>query len=86
MSASIEALGLNTLYGDRGFTVEARVHVDATAAKSIIERRGVGTVRHLEIDTVWLQEQQARLRVPLVKCLGTANPADMMTKHLPATE
>ena len=29
--------------------VDSRVHVDASAAKSIVERGGLGKVRHLEV-------------------------------------
>ena len=76
VKASIEALGLITLFEDLKITMMARIHVD------ILERQGVGAVRHLEIDTLWLQEQRARARLPLVKCPGTDNPADMMTKYL----
>ena len=86
VKASTEALGLITLFEDLGVSMEARIHVDASAAKSILERQGVGAVRHLEIDTLWLQEQKARARLPLFKCPGTDNPADMMTKYLGAKE
>ena len=40
--------------------VKVRMHVDATAAKGVIERRGMGKVRHIELDVLWLQEQEAR--------------------------
>ena len=43
-------------------------------------------MRHIGIDTLWLQDQRARARLPLVKCPGTNNPADMMTKYLGAKE
>ena len=86
VKASTEALGAITLLEDIGIEVEARIHVDATAAKSILERQGVGGVRHIEMDTMWLQEQRARARLPLIKCPGTDNPADMMTKYLSAPE
>ena len=86
VKASTEALGAITLFEDIGIFVEARIHVDATAAKSILERQGVGGVRHIEMDTMWLQEQRARARLPLTKCPGTDNPADMMTKYLGAPD
>ena len=39
--ASCEALGMQTLLGDFGYCdVDVQVHVDATATKSIVERRG----------------------------------------------
>ena len=40
-------------------------------------------MRHLDVGTLWLQEQQLRLVLKVVKVLGTANPADLMTKHVP---
>ena len=82
VKASTESLGIVTLFNDLGLGVSARVHVDASAAKSIIERQGVGSVRHIEMDTLWLQEQQARARLPLIKCPGEQNCADMMTTYL----
>ena len=86
VKASTEALGAITLFEDTGIQVEARIHVDATAAKSILERQGVGGVRHIAMDTMWFQEQRARARLPLIKCPGTDNPADMMTKYLSAPD
>ena len=65
--ASTEALGLVTLFGDLGMTIDTRVHVDASAAKSIVEREGLGNVRHVEVDLLWIQEQQMRHRLPLTK-------------------
>ena len=82
VKASTESLGIVTLFNHLGLEVSARVHVDAPAAKSVIERQGVGSVRHIEMDTLWLQEQQARARLPPIKCPGEQNCADMMTKYL----
>ena len=53
---STEALGLATLIGDLGKVVTIRVHVDANAAKGMVERQGLQKVRHLEVDHLWLQE------------------------------
>ena len=68
---STEGLGMITLCADIGLKAEVRVHVDATAAKSIVEREGLGRVRHVELDVLWLQEQQARSRLPLVKVVAS---------------
>ena len=83
VKGSTEGLGFITLCEDIGIKVQARVHVDASAAKGIVEREGLGKVRHVEVDVLWLQEQQARARLPLHKCDGTWNPADLLTKNLP---
>ena len=81
---SCEALGLATLYKDLGMHTEVRVHMDASAAKGIIERRGLSRVRHLDVDVLWLQEQEARRMLPLTKVPGSQNPADLMTKNVNA--
>ena len=49
---SSEALGFVTLAGDFGHLLRTRVHVDATAAKGMIERQGISRVRHIEVDNV----------------------------------
>ena len=61
-----------------------RMHIDASAAKGIIERRGLSKLRHIELDILWLQEQEARKLLPIEKVLGTDNVSDLMTKYLTA--
>ena len=57
VKASCEALGTLTLVEELGSESTARVHVDASAAKGIIERRGLDKVRHIDVNVLWLQEQ-----------------------------
>ena len=70
------------MMSDLGKIVKIKMHVDANAAKGMVERQGLQKVRHLEVDHLWLQEQQARRMLPLSKVLGTENPADLMTKNV----
>ena len=79
-----EALGMATLAKDLGKKVEIRMHLDALAAKGMIERKGLSKVRHLDVNVLWLQEQCARKILPVHKVPGEENPADLMTKHLGA--
>ena len=65
-----------------GEEVKVRVHVDATAAKAIAERSGLDKLRHIDVNILWIQEQEARDRLPLVKVSGKINPADLMTKYV----
>ena len=74
--AATEALGIVALAKDLGIELSARLHVDASAAIGILERKGVGRVRHLDVGTLWLQEQQLRKVLSIQKVLGIANPAD----------
>ena len=82
VKASTEALGMMTLAKELGDELKTRIHVDAAAAKGIVERTGLDKVRHIDVGVLWLQEQAARKRLPLHKIDGTQNPADLMTKHL----
>ena len=68
-----------SLADDFGIELEIRLHVDASAALGILQRQGVGRVRHLDVGVLWLQEQQLRRLIELTKVLGTRNPADLMT-------
>ena len=79
-----EALGMATLAKDMGRKVEIQLHIDALAAKGMIERKGLSKVRHLDVNVLWLQEQCARKLLPVAKVPGEDNPADLMTKHLVA--
>ena len=46
------------------------------------KRKGAGKLRHININTLWVQEVQDREGVTYRKVLGTDNPADLMTKYL----
>ena len=80
--ASCETLGFLSLALDMGVDMQSRLHMDATAAQGIIDRQGLSKVRHLDVNLLWLQEQMARDKVPLLKVPGPENNADLMTKHL----
>ena len=82
--ATCEALGCLTLIEDFGEKMTSRLHMDANAARGIIERQGLSKVRHIDVNLLWLQEQEARDLVPLEKIDGTKNCADLMTKHVRA--
>ena len=75
---------------DLGIEHLVRRHIDASAALGIIERRGVGRVRRLEVGSLWIQEQQLNIYIYIYiyiyiwKCskfLGGRSPADLVTKH-----
>ena len=58
------------------------MYVDATAAIEVAQRVGLGKLRHLETQSLWLQEAVRDKRVGLSKVHGSVNPADLMTKHV----
>ena len=75
-----QALGMRGMYRDLGVNVGINAYVDASAAVGIACRRGLGKVRHIELDQLWLQDQVARGRVRVFKVLGEKNLADSLTK------
>ena len=48
-------------------------------------RRGIGKVRHIRTQSLWLQEVHATKRLGFEKIDGSRNPSDLMTKHLSDT-
>ena len=62
------------------------VKVDSEAAKSFVNRRGLGKMRHIEVRDLWLQEEIRKGKVKVLKIPGKENPADLMTKFLKKSE
>ena len=77
-----QALGMQSLLKDLGWTIQIRVHSDATAAIGICRRKGLGKVRHLATTDLWIQDKVRSRKLDLVKILGTENPADVLTKYV----
>lgn len=80
-SSSI-GLGIRGMCSDLGVTMNCEVKTNATAAKGIATRIGLGKVRHLETSQLWLQSKVAEGTVIITKVKGTENPADALTKYL----
>jgi hypothetical protein len=86
--ASVKAasigLGAAHMILDIGIVLESPVdlRMDATAGIGIASRRGAGRIRHIHTPALWLQRAVADRRVAMGKVAGTANPADLGTKHV----
>ena len=80
--AACEGLGMASLLQDLGEVATVRLHGAASAALGIIQRTGVGKIRHLDTNVLWLQQRELHKSIEFMKVLGTRNPADLMTKHL----
>ena len=78
----VEGLGAQTLLQDLGMNCSVSLVLDASAALGILQRKGVGKIRHLDVGTLWLQEKEAQRRITLGRVKGENNPADLGTKHL----
>ena len=81
-----QSLGILSMALDFGYSLNAVVHSDASAALAIAQRKGLGKVRHLKVQYLWIQDRIKHGDLSVVKVWGKDNPADLMTKHLPAAE
>ena len=82
-SATI-ALGVQSLCVDLGVICGAPIELksDASAAIGICNRIGLGKVRHIEVNQLWLQEKVAQKKMLITKVGTLENLADALTKSL----
>jgi hypothetical protein len=85
VAASAEALGIVSLMKDMGIDALGEVYSDSSAALGIAQRQGMGKVRHIQTQALWVQEVRATGRLSYKKVLGTRNPSDILTKHVAST-
>ena len=82
LKGASQTLGLQSMAADFGDIIQAGLWSDASAAIAISQRSGLGKLRHIQTQYLWLQERVSCKDVALTKALGTNNPADLLTKHL----
>ena len=73
---------MQNLLKDLGWSLQIRIHSDATAAIGICRRKGLGKIRHLATTDLWIQDKVRSRQLELVEILGTENPADVRTKYV----
>jgi len=71
---------------DVGVKIDVKIWIDAKAALGIIGRQGLGKVRHIEVQDLWLQEKVKSKAIVMEKVASKENIADLMTKPLTAEE
>ena len=78
-------LGMLSLLADLGTRIPLRVWTDSTASIGICKRQGLGKVRHLAVQDLWVQQRVRAGDFELYKVPGERNQADLFTKFgLPA--
>ena len=61
------ALGIQSLLADLGRQISCKVRADSTAAIGIAFRSGLGKLRHLNVQYLWVQEKLAREQLQVEK-------------------
>ena len=79
-------LGVQALLKDLGVSKGLKIKTDASAAKGIATRKGLGKVRHLEVNLLWLQDKVSKGEIEIEKIPGKTNRADALTKALGGEE
>ena len=65
-----------------GEPVEFIAHCDSSAARAVASRQGAGKLKHVQVQTLWLQGAVKQKIVKMAKVSGERNLSDMMTKAL----
>ena len=81
LKAATEGIGMLSLLEDLGMKYKLAMKVDASAALGVIQRKGVGKIRHLQTGSLWIQEQQVRDVITFKKTPGADNLADLFHKE-----
>ena len=71
---------------DLGVDISVRLHTDATTGRAIATCRGLGKVRHIAVNELWLQEQVAEREVSTHKIKNKFSLADLLRKYPTAAE
>ena len=82
VKGAAQTLGMISMAADFGEHVTGTVYSDSSAALGIVTRSGLGKVRHIRVQYLWLQERVAQSDLMVRKVAGEANPADLLTKGL----
>jgi hypothetical protein len=79
-------IGLRSMMSDFGIQMTIKVNTDASAARGIACRRGLGKVRHIQVNQLWVQDRVANGDIEVCKIHGKENVADILTKHANAED
>ena len=71
------ALGLQSLMSDMGVSLDIKLFT---------ARRGLGKVRHISVNELWIRAKVAERIIAIVTIKNQFNPADLMTTNLSKEE
>ena len=75
-----EGLGIQSLAKDLEIVCKLNLHLDASATRCLVNRRGLGKAKHVNVQHLWIQEASKSGRFVTKKVGTNVNPADLMTK------
>ena len=60
-----KGFGLQTIMKELGWHYEVRIQVDANATIGTLHRRGLGKLRHVEVEELWLQQEICKNKISI---------------------
>ena len=75
-----QALGLQSLLRDLGVRLDLKLFTDSSTAKAIIQRTGLGKIRHLDANELWRQQKAKDREIVHQNIKHVLNVADILTK------
>ena len=77
-----QTLGAISMARDLGDHKNGNVSVDSSATLAIVHRKGLGKIRHLDVQYLWMQDCIRQKQILVEKVKGQENMADILTKHV----
>ncbi len=69
-----QAIGMRSLAAHLGDQLDMEVITDSSAAIGVCQRRGIGKVKHFDINLLWIQNKIRSGTITLTKVDGKINP------------
>ena len=79
---AVEAVFTRTLLDELGVQVNIVMKSDSTSGIALMQRRGLGRLRHLQVKELWLQEKVRAGDIQVEYVPTQENMADVLTKGL----
>ena len=67
---------------DLGQALDLRLHSDSSAGIGVCSRRCAAGIRHMAVQTLWVQQLVAKRKLKVLKIPGDVNTSDIGTKVL----
>ena len=82
--ASAEAMAVQAYASDPSMSLASELFADSSAALGIAKRAGIGKVRHLRTQGLWIQEARISVCIVYKKVFSEKNPSELLTKYMTA--
>ena len=70
VKAGSQGLGMRSMMDDVGIRSKVKIITDATAARGMAQRKGLGAVRHVEVHQLWIQDKVQSKEICVEKVRG----------------